>query len=70
LSASSAGDIKLEVYAKSIDANISSSGDITLTGEADLLEAGLSSAGDLNAFNLKIRKLMYLLQVQAMQTFM
>ena len=39
LSASSAGDIKLEVYAKEIEANISSSGDITLTGEADMLDA-------------------------------
>jgi len=56
LSASSAGDIKLEVYANSIDANISSSGNITLTGEADMLEADLSSAGDLNAFNLDVRE--------------
>jgi hypothetical protein len=56
LSASSAGDIKLEVYAKNIDADISSSGDVTLNGEADVLEADLSSAGDLNAYNLKIRE--------------
>jgi hypothetical protein len=56
LNASSAGDIKLEVYAKTIDADISSSGDVTLSGEADLLEAGLSSAGDLNAFGLKVRE--------------
>ncbi|HOU01765.1 MAG TPA: head GIN domain-containing protein [Bacteroidales bacterium] len=56
LSASSAGDIKLEVYAKNIDINISSSGDITLTGEADFMEADLSSAGDLNAYNLKVRE--------------
>lgn len=56
LSASSAGSIKLEVYADRIRAGISSSGDITLSGEADELEAGLSSAGDLNAFNLTVRE--------------
>ena len=56
LSASSAGDIKLEVYAKNIDISISSSGDITLNGEADFIEADLSSAGDLNAYNLKVRE--------------
>lgn len=56
LSASSAGDIKLEVYVKSIDADVSSSGDLTLTGEADVLDVSLSSAGDLNAFNLKVRE--------------
>lgn len=52
LSASSAGDIKLEIYAKEIEINVSSSGDITLSGETDLLKVDLSSAGDLNAFNL------------------
>jgi hypothetical protein len=56
LSASSAGDIKLEVYAKEIEANISSSGDVTITGEADILNADLSSAGDLNAFGLEVRE--------------
>lgn len=56
LSASSAGDIKLEVYAKEIKINISSSGDMTLNGEADMLEADLSSAGDLNAYDLKVRE--------------
>jgi hypothetical protein len=56
LTASSAGDIKLEVYAKDIHANISSSGDITITGEADRLEADLSSAGDLNGYELKVRE--------------
>ena len=56
LSASSAGDIKLEVYANNIDANISSSGDVTLNGEADVLEADLSSAGDLNAYNLRVKE--------------
>jgi hypothetical protein len=56
LSASSAGDIKLEVSAKEIEIDISSSGDMTLKGEADLLKADLSSAGDLNAFDLKVRE--------------
>ncbi len=56
ISASSAGDIKIEVYAESIDANISSSGNVTLSGEADFLEADMSSAGDLNAYNLKVRE--------------
>ena len=56
LSASSAGDIKLEVYAKEIEAHISSSGDVTLTGEVDILDATLSSAGDLNAFGLEVRE--------------
>jgi hypothetical protein len=56
LFSSSAGDIKLEVYAKTINADGSSSGDITLDGEADQLDAQLSSAGDLNAYNLKVRE--------------
>jgi len=55
LSASSAGEIKLEVTAENIDLDISSSGDITLTGETDKLRADLSSAGDLNAYELKVR---------------
>ena len=56
LSATSAGDIKLELYAREINVDISSSGDITLTGEADFLDADLSSAGDLNAYELKVRE--------------
>ncbi|MGC1391964.1 MAG: head GIN domain-containing protein [Bacteroidales bacterium] len=56
LSASSAGDIKLDVNAKNIDVDISSSGDITLTGETDFLRADLSSAGDLKAYDLKARE--------------
>jgi citrate lyase gamma subunit len=56
LSASSAGDIKLEVYARELDVDISSSGDITLSGEADILKADLSSAGDFNGYNLKVRE--------------
>jgi hypothetical protein len=56
LSASSAGDIKLEVSAREIEINISSSGDMTLSGEADLLKADLSSAGDLNAYDLKVKE--------------
>lgn len=56
LSASSAGDIKLEVYVKDIEADISSSGDVSLNGEADILNADLSSAGDLNAYGLAVRE--------------
>lgn len=56
LSASSAGDIKLEINAKEVEANISSSGDVTLIGEADILHADLSSAGDLNAYGLEVRE--------------
>ncbi len=56
VSASSAGDIKLEVYAQKIDINGSSAGDISLSGEVDMLEADLSSAGDLNAYDLKSRE--------------
>lgn len=56
LSASSAGDIKMELYAKEVEINISSSGDISVTGEADKMEADLSSAGDLNAYDLKVRE--------------
>jgi hypothetical protein len=63
LSASSAGNIKMEVYATDISLNISSSGDISLTGEADIsvssagnaeinvsekITARASSAGDIN----------------------
>lgn len=56
LSASSAGDIKLEVYAKTVKIDASSSGDVSLNGEADMLEADLSSAGDLNAYEFKTRE--------------
>lgn len=56
LSASSAGDIKVEIRASELEIDISSSGDITLTGEADVLEADLSSAGDLNAFGLTVKE--------------
>jgi len=56
MNASSAGDIKVEVYADNVEINISSSGDITITGEADILEGDLSSAGDLNAYNFKVRE--------------
>ena len=38
IGASSAGDIKLEVYGKDIEVDISSSGDVTLSGEAETLE--------------------------------
>ena len=56
LSASSAGDIKVQATAKTIDIDISSSGDISVTGETDKLRADLSSAGDLNAYDLKARE--------------
>jgi hypothetical protein len=56
ISASSAGDIKLEINAKNVNVDISSSGDITLSGVTDMLRADLSSAGDLNAFDLKTRE--------------
>jgi hypothetical protein len=56
LSASSAGDMKLEVYANDVEIDISSSGDITLTGEANTLDATLSSAGDLNGFDFKVKE--------------
>jgi hypothetical protein len=55
LSASSAGDIRLEVYAKEVEVDISSSGDMTLKGETEKLKADLSSAGDLKAFDLKTK---------------
>lgn len=53
---SSAGDIRLEAYAKTVDLDISSSGDLSLTGEADKLNADLSSAGDLNAYEFKVKE--------------
>jgi uncharacterized protein YxeA len=56
ISASSAGNIRLEVYARRIEINISSSGDVSLSGEAEKLNADLSSAGDLEAYNLKIKE--------------
>ena len=56
VTASSAGDVKLEVYAQTVDINGSSAGDISLSGEVDMLDASLSSAGDLNAYDLKSRE--------------
>ena len=56
MNASSAGNIKIEVYAKKLEVNISSSGDVTLSGEAETLNADLSSAGDLEAYNLKVKE--------------
>lgn len=53
---SSAGDVKLEVYAKSLDLSTSSSGDITLSGEADYMKASTSSAGDIKAFELTVKE--------------
>jgi hypothetical protein len=56
IGASSAGNIRLEVYAKRLNINISSSGDVSLSGEAETLNADLSSAGDLEAYNLKVKE--------------
>jgi len=56
IGASSAGDIRIEIYAKDIEVDISSSGDVKLTGEAETLNASLSSAGDLEAYGLKVKE--------------
>ncbi len=56
LSASSAGDIMLEVYTKQLDVDISSSGNIKLNGETEMMKADLSSAGDLKAYDLKTKE--------------
>lgn len=56
LSATSAGNINLEVTANEIHIDISSSGDITLNGQTGTLEADLSSAGDLKAYNLQSKE--------------
>ena len=53
ISISSAGDLDLEVDAKSVDISISSSGDCDIVGTTEYLKANLSSAGDLNAFDLE-----------------
>ncbi len=56
LIASSAGDISLELNAKSVNADCSSAGDINLEGKAGYLKATASSAGDLNAGDLKVKE--------------
>jgi hypothetical protein len=56
LSASSAGDILLELYATDVQVDISSSGNVKIWGEGSSLEAGLSSAGDLEAFDFKVKE--------------
>jgi hypothetical protein len=56
LSASSAGNIDLEVNADEITVDISSSGDVSLKGATRMLDADLSSAGDLNANDLEARE--------------
>ena len=53
---SSAGDVKLEVFATNLDLGTSSSGDITLTGAADFLKASTSSAGDIKAYELTVKE--------------
>ncbi len=56
ISCTSAGDIKVEAYTKTVDIDISSSGDLSLTGEAEKMNADLSSAGDLNAYEFKVKE--------------
>lgn len=56
IGASSAGDIKIEVYAKDVRVNISSSGDVKLTGDAESMNADLSSAGGLEAYDFKVKE--------------
>ena len=56
ISTSSAGDVKIDVVAKTLDLNTSSSGDITISGEADYLEANTSSAGDIKGYELTVRE--------------
>lgn len=53
---SSAGDLNMEVDARSINLDISSSGDCKLAGSADEFSVDLSSAGDLHAFDLVAAK--------------
>jgi len=55
LSATSSGDIKIELYAKKVDLDISSAGNIKLNGEGESLNADLSSAGDLHAFDFRVK---------------
>lgn len=56
ISASSSGDIALELHATRVDLDISSAGDIKLNGDAESLKADLSSAGDLKAFDFKVKE--------------
>ena len=46
------GDVKLEIEARNIEANVSGSGDLTLTGKAENIEASLAGSGDINARNI------------------
>jgi uncharacterized protein YxeA len=56
IGASSAGDIKIEIYGKVVEVDISSSGNVKLSGEAETLNADLSSAGDLEAYGFKVKE--------------
>ena len=56
ISASSSGNVKLEVYAKELFLTTSSAGDITLKGTADYVEASTSSAGDIKAYDLEVKE--------------
>ncbi|HVN59015.1 MAG TPA: head GIN domain-containing protein [Bacteroidales bacterium] len=56
ISASSSGDITLELHADKVDVDISSAGDIKLNGDAQSLRADLSSAGSLKAYDFKVKE--------------
>lgn len=56
LSASSSGDIRLDVIADKIFVDCSSSGDIHLFGKAGYLKASASSSGDVRAGELKVKE--------------
>jgi len=56
ISASSSGDVKLEVYARELSLKTSSAGDIILKGTADYVEASTSSAGDIKAVEMKVKE--------------
>jgi len=55
ISASSAGELRLETLAKEIRVDASSSGSVELIGEAQELEADVSSAGSIDAGKLMVK---------------
>jgi hypothetical protein len=55
LSASSAGELRLETHAKEIRVDASSSGSVEISGEASELKADASSAGSIDADKLKVK---------------
>lgn len=52
LSVSGSADIKMEVDAPEVEAEISGSGSINLQGQTKIFETGLSGSGDIRAMNL------------------